>query len=318
MPEMARYRKIDVRMRSDEKFRALSAPPPNGQDCWIHLLTNRFTTSIPGLYAAFEETLARDLGWHLEGYRDAFREVYAKGMAMADWGVGLVFVPKAITYDPPQSINVVKSWGDVWDEIPECPLKHEAHRYLKAFIEGMSHGFIEAFDKACAKPCRIPEPEPEQEPEQEKARDARARKPLELALTEPEKQQPPPLPGKPTATQRQTVDRFRAQAEEVLAALSAARRRVNPTARDLEPAYESLRHIADRLEAGKTVADCRHVIAVYEAECKADAKSFRWFNAVTPFRGDNFERNCAADPGAGASDKPSDEGNRAQMRRLGL
>src|SRR5579859_4660658 len=119
---MARYRKIDVRMRSDEKFRALSAPPPNGQDCWIYLLTNRYTTSIPGVYAAFEETMARDLGWPLEGFRDAFREAFSKGMVKADWRAGLVFVPNAIKYDPPQSINVVKSWKDVWNELPECHL----------------------------------------------------------------------------------------------------------------------------------------------------------------------------------------------------
>jgi hypothetical protein len=158
---MARHRKIDVRMRSDEKFRALSAPPPNGQDCWIYLLTNRYTTSVPGVYAAFEETLARDLGWPLEGFRKAFAEVSSKGMAKADWGVGLVFIPKAFQYNPPENPNVVKSWRSHWDELPECPLKTEANSHLKASVEGMGKGFREAFAKV------MPKQEQEQEQEQE-------------------------------------------------------------------------------------------------------------------------------------------------------
>jgi hypothetical protein len=103
------------------------------------------------------------------------------------------------------------------------------------------------------------------------------------------------LPGKPSATTRRLVDRWRAVAETVLDALNAARKRVNPASRGITPTYDSLRHIADRLEAGKSAEDCLHVVEVCESECRADAGSFKWFDAVSPFRPDNFERKCAAD-----------------------
>src|SRR5688572_5715648 len=148
---MARYRKIDVRLWSDEKFRSLSAPPPNGQDCWMYLLTNRYTTSIPGLYAAFEETLARDLGWSLEGFRESFREVSRKAMAKADWTAGLVFIPNAFSYNKPESPNVVKGWQTVWDELPECPLKTEAFEHLKQEFKDLPEGYRKAFGKAFGK-----------------------------------------------------------------------------------------------------------------------------------------------------------------------
>jgi hypothetical protein len=104
------------------------------------------------------------------------------------------------------------------------------------------------------------------------------------------------LPGKPGAATRSSVDRWRSVAETVLDALNAARKRVHPSSRGISATYDSLRHIAERLDAGKSAADCLHVVEVCEAECRADAGSFKWFDAVTPFVAKNFERKCAADP----------------------
>jgi hypothetical protein len=112
---------------------------------------------------------------------------------------------------------------------------------------------------------------------------------------------PPALPGKPGQTVRRVVDRWRPVAEEVLAALNAARKRVRPGSRGISPSYDSLSHIAERLEAGKSAADCLHVVEVCESECRSSQDSFRWFDAVSPFRTDNFERKCAADPALGGA-----------------
>jgi hypothetical protein len=106
-----------------------------------------------------------------------------------------------------------------------------------------------------------------------------------------------PLPGNPSEDTRRVVDRWRSVAENVLDALNVARKRVRSVSRGISPTYDSLRHIADRLEAGKSATDCLHVIEVCEAECSADAGAFKWFDSVTPFRPDNFERKSAADPG---------------------
>lgn len=164
---MARYRKVDVRMWRDERFRRLTTKGPNGRECWQFLLTNPHTTSIPGVYAAYPETLAAELRWSTEGFLEAFGEAFREGLAKADWKAGLVFIPNAIKYNQPESINVVKSWAPAWDELPECSLKLEAFEHIKAFLYAFREAFGEAFVKACGKPCANQEQEQEQEQEQD-------------------------------------------------------------------------------------------------------------------------------------------------------
>lgn len=104
------------------------------------------------------------------------------------------------------------------------------------------------------------------------------------------------LPGSPNANTKALVDRWRSVAEAVLDALNAARKRVRKSSRGISTSYDSLRHIAERLEAGKSAADCLHVVEVCEAECRDDIGSFKWFDAVSPFIAKNFERKSASDP----------------------
>ncbi len=162
---MARFRKIDVRVHRDEKYRALSAPAPSGRHLWLHLLTSPSTTNIPGLFSIGEAALSEEIGWSVKGFREAFAEVFGQGMAKADWTARLVWVPNAIRYNKPESPNVVRGWRIAWDELPECALKVEAFHQLKAFTEGLGEGFAKAFQEACAKPS--PNQEQEQEQEQE-------------------------------------------------------------------------------------------------------------------------------------------------------
>jgi len=158
---MARYRKIDTRMWGDCKFRELSSPKPSGKYLWMFLLTGPQTSNIPGLFHAGEMALAEELEWSVEDFREAFGEVFRKGLVEADWKARVVWVPNAVKYNQPESPNVVKSWRYAWDEIPECNLKAEAHERLKAFTEGLGEGFAKAFAEACAQPS------PNQEQEQE-------------------------------------------------------------------------------------------------------------------------------------------------------
>jgi hypothetical protein len=164
--EQGIYRRVTVRMWGDAKVMALSRPQPCGQVLWIHLLTGEQTDAIPGLCKIGEAAFAEQLGWSLEGFREAFREVAELGMAKADWKARVVWVPKAIEHNAPASPNVVKSWADAWDRIPECQLKAEAWRTLRAFLEGMGEAFRKPFDKACptpsAKTCGNQEQEQEQ------------------------------------------------------------------------------------------------------------------------------------------------------------
>lgn len=150
--DLGRYSKITRRMWNDAMFRDLSSAPPNGQTLWIRLLTGTELTNIPGLFPAWDAGLARALRWSLEGFHGAFGELSSKGMAEADWHSGLVWVPKAITHNEPDNANVVLSWRAAWQELPECELKHRAHRELRHYLKGMGDQWVAAFDKACPEP----------------------------------------------------------------------------------------------------------------------------------------------------------------------
>src|SRR4051812_17634419 len=132
---MARHRRIEMKMHADEKYRRLSAPPPCGQVLWLHLIAGEQTGIVPGLFSIGEAAFAEQLRWSLKGFREAFGEVFREGMAKADWGARLVWVPNAIKYNQPANPNVVKSWRTAWALLPECPLKAEAHEHLKWFLK---------------------------------------------------------------------------------------------------------------------------------------------------------------------------------------
>ena len=162
-----RYSKVTRRLWTDEGFRRLSRPPPNGQTLWLRLLTGTELTNIPGLiFPAWPSGMAEALGWTKEGFLKAFAEVFREGMAEADWEAGLIWVPKAIRHNKPESPNVVKSWRMAWAECPECALKVTAYQSFRAFLEGFGEAFLKAFEEGCADPSRNQEQEQEQEQEQ--------------------------------------------------------------------------------------------------------------------------------------------------------
>lgn len=157
-----RYRKVEVSLYGDEKFRRLSAPRPCAQWLWVWLLTSDKTIAIPGVVVGREAELAGSLGWSLESLREAFAEVFAAGLAEADWDAGIVLLPKALLDshgDPrdtskPTSPNVIKSWAKVWRELPDSHLKLVLLQRIQAFAEACGPAFAKAFKEAFAKALR--------------------------------------------------------------------------------------------------------------------------------------------------------------------
>ena len=168
---MGRYRKVEVRTWGDQGFCNLSPIPPCGQGLWLFLITGPHTGPIPGLFRAGRASLAEELTWPLEAFDKAFQEVFQEGMVEVDFKSRLVFIPKAISHNKPESPNVVKSWGSEFDLLPECDLKLIAYESLKAFVHGMGEAYGKAFDmtfrKPSIKPSRKAMPNQEQEQEQE-------------------------------------------------------------------------------------------------------------------------------------------------------
>lgn len=178
-----RYSKVSRRMWNDKRFRRLSAPQPNAQTLWQRLLTGPELGVIPGVFQAWEGGLAQALGWPLEAFRKAFAEVLREDLAKADWEAGLVWVPKAVKHNEPQSPNVVIGWAREWTELPECKLKDEAFRHLKAYVEGLPEGFQKAFRKAFAEV--LAKTSPNQEQEQEDLLEEEDPRPDRLKASEP-------------------------------------------------------------------------------------------------------------------------------------
>lgn len=172
---MARYRKIDVRMWNDRKFRELS---DNGKLAFILLLTHPDTTQI-GTIRTRVSNLADELGWQRDAMSHAIQEVTLNGMIDADEKAGLMVINNFLKYNAPSSPNAFKSWCELIDLMPECDLLDKHVARLKTFVDGLSVGMrnaipndlIDAIKDAMSRtngqPCRTQEQDQEQEQEQE-------------------------------------------------------------------------------------------------------------------------------------------------------
>jgi uncharacterized phage protein (TIGR02220 family) len=299
---MARYRKAETGLWIDVRFRSLSAPPPNGQTLWLYLLTGQRTTTFPGLVVAREVVMADDLGWTLEGFREAFAEVSAQGMAEADWKAGVVVLRKALldsSGDPretakPESPNVLRSWAKSWDEVPECELKTSYLRQLGSFAKALGEGYLdayqEAFRKALGKASPHPSPNQEQEQEQEEEMSGRPDVPV-LALVPPEPKR----------------DRVAEAAAPVIAELNRL------TGKRYQSDSETVtRNVASLLKAKRSVEDMIAVIRFKFAEWKGNEEMRQHLVPSTLLRPSNFTKYLdtlkaqpvRAAPARSESDKP--------------
>ena len=179
---MARYRKISPCIWNDAKVRGLS---DKGKLTLFLLLTHPNMTSLGALRANLPG-LACELGWKTSVFARAFRELLDCGMARQDADAQLIWFPKFLRHNAPESPNVVRGWAAAFEELPECPLKLDvlagAWATLAAFGEGFRDAFREVFGEILPKPCeklsaslpeilsegfRQPCPNQEQEQEQE-------------------------------------------------------------------------------------------------------------------------------------------------------
>lgn len=172
---MARYRKIDVRMWNDRKFRELS---DNAKLAFILLLTHPDTTQI-GMIRTRVSNLADELGWQRDAMSNAIREVTSNGMIDADEKAGLMVINNFLKYNAPSSPNAFKSWRELIDLMPECDLLDRHVASLKVFVDSLSAGMKNAIPndlmdaindailRANKQPSRIQEQEQEQEQEQD-------------------------------------------------------------------------------------------------------------------------------------------------------
>jgi hypothetical protein len=116
---VAKYRKVDVRIWNDAKFVGLSEC---GKLVFMFLMTHPNLTVV-GAMRATAPGLAAELNMPMERFREGFQEGLSRGMVKVDPKACLVWLPNFLKYNRPDNPNVVKSWADAFDLLPECHLK---------------------------------------------------------------------------------------------------------------------------------------------------------------------------------------------------
>ena len=220
---MARYRKIDPKIWNDRKFMEMS---DNGKLAFLFGLTHPFMTSLGAMRASLPG-LASELGWQEEDFRLAFAEAKVRGMVRHDEEGSMIWYPKFLHYNRPESINSVKGWANALEMLPECDLKAELIQQVKEFSLGLPEAFRQALPLVIAKArpflgARNKEQEQEQEKEcvpssPSSAVSKPAKKPKKPKSSKPAKPPPgkkpsgsdPNLPrGQPTSEHHGVIDHF--------------------------------------------------------------------------------------------------------------
>jgi hypothetical protein len=115
-------------------------------------LTGPELTAIPGLFPASHAGIARSLGWDSSSILEPFGELYARGMAKADWRSGLVWLPNAVRDNVPESPRRVRGWRRIWEALPVCDLKYEAFARILSECSSVGPAFGQAFRDHPATP----------------------------------------------------------------------------------------------------------------------------------------------------------------------
>lgn len=144
---MARYRKIDPRIWSDHKFSSLSR---DAKLVFLFFLTHPNMTPLGAMRASLPG-LSSELGWKERKFRQAFNEIFVRGMVQHDKKASFIWLPNFIKYNQPESPNAIKAWGKFMDFLPECVLREQALEVIKAFVAALPLAFVEAIPEAILK-----------------------------------------------------------------------------------------------------------------------------------------------------------------------
>ncbi len=245
---MARYRKIDTRIWNDKKFNELS---DHGKLAFFLLLTHPHLTPIGAMRASLPG-LASELRWPLEKLQQALEESFLQDMVRHDESASFMWLPNFLKYNQPESPNVVRSWENHLDYLPECTLKNSVIEHIKSYTQTLSPTFQEALPQSFGK--SMPNQEQEQEQEQ-----------------------------KDILSSKQKNSQLKSQAIEVLNFLN------EKTGKKFRPVDTNLKIIIARLKTGATVVECRQIIAMKYREWRKNPDMVKYVRPETLFSPKKFE-----------------------------
>lgn len=163
----SRYRKIDPRIWTDEKFRKLK---PDEQRIALYVLTAQ--TNRIGLFSFSPGKACEDLGTLPQTFQKGFLKVCQTLKWEWDCEARVLFLPTWWRYNQPEnSNNMIGNLKDL-DDLPETPLLERFLMNTAYLSESLRETFSQTFSKRY--PQRSPERSPSQEQEQEQEQEKRA------------------------------------------------------------------------------------------------------------------------------------------------
>ena len=145
---MGRYRKVDSRIWNDAGFMALS---DDAKLTFLFIMTHPGQTSL-GAMRASVPGLAAELRWTEKRFLNSLSESLAKKMIQHDASASFLWLPNFLKYNRPESPNVIRSWGNSLDLIPECTLKHTLMQSVSGFVADMPQSFNKVLPDAFRAP----------------------------------------------------------------------------------------------------------------------------------------------------------------------
>jgi len=284
----------------DDRFAELSV---EGKLVFLFILTGAQSQQVPGLLWCGPAALAEGLRMAPDAVERAMQELTKTGLIEVDAVRRVIRAKRAPKYNPPGNGNVVRAWFRAWKILPESPLKYKHVSSLQEVVENRSKHHTDAWEETFATIIDSCETVPQSmedgctngSPNRSviprvcvSVSSLGSNLDLDIENTEQEpgqakKRQRRKTPADPLAAHRPICERLWDMQEQL-------RAQAIPGSMVRSPGEDRLRRIAQLLALGKTESECVHVLRVYAEEARQDEKSAKWFDGVSNWRPENFER----------------------------
>lgn len=146
------YGKVERSTWEDDGFRRLSPIQPSAQGLWLFLLSCPLAVvPVPGLIRGGRAAIAEILHWPLADFDRCWSELAEAGMAVADWTSRVVWLPKAVCFNPPDNPKHAIGWARAVANLPAGPIREQIVLDLSAALRAQYPACLESFQEAWSK-----------------------------------------------------------------------------------------------------------------------------------------------------------------------
>jgi len=91
--------------------------------------------------------MAAELDWTFKKFNKTLSDLLKSGLIEYDSKSFFISAPNFMKYNKPQSPNVIKTWPQAFDLLPDCELKNKLGVRLERFLGDSPKGFLLAFNR---------------------------------------------------------------------------------------------------------------------------------------------------------------------------